>query len=337
MQSFALSSAPPSGPKNYVFVDEHNRHKRLKVMRACEGCRRRKIKCDSATTNTWPCAACVRLKLQCVPPVGGLDGDEGDDGAVSASQESMGQQPQAYMLTQPPPPQQAQVYQQQSSSNQQSQNEAFGYDVYGATYSKPPFEVLDKPYVGYYSSQQQFQEPMTAVYPGLPQVMPQQYHDPQTSIKQERAGSTPSDSFTAENLMEHLGTLKIDDGGVAPYIRQEKSTGKVDAPVHDPEPEPKIVAAFKTDAGSQIRIPPALMPLEEDALAAFDTFFRDVHPYAPVLCRSQFYKQWHNDRPSISPLILEAIFANAGRLSDDPAQGAQWLALANSKIAVYRL
>jgi hypothetical protein len=38
------------------------------VMRACEGCRRRKIKCDSATTNTWPCAACVRLKLTCIPP-----------------------------------------------------------------------------------------------------------------------------------------------------------------------------------------------------------------------------------------------------------------------------
>ena len=66
-------------------MDEHNRHKRLKgmltlschvtrlayampVMRACEGCRRRKIKCDSATTNQWPCAACVRLKLPCVPP-----------------------------------------------------------------------------------------------------------------------------------------------------------------------------------------------------------------------------------------------------------------------------
>jgi Fungal Zn(2)-Cys(6) binuclear cluster domain len=38
------------------------------VMRACEGCRRRKIKCDSATTNTWPCAACTRLKLTCIPP-----------------------------------------------------------------------------------------------------------------------------------------------------------------------------------------------------------------------------------------------------------------------------
>lgn len=53
---------------DYVFVDEHNRHKRLKVMRACEGCRRRKIKCDAATTNSWPCAACTRLKLNCVPP-----------------------------------------------------------------------------------------------------------------------------------------------------------------------------------------------------------------------------------------------------------------------------
>ena len=38
------------------------------VMRACEGCRRRKIKCDAATSNQWPCAACVRLKLHCVPP-----------------------------------------------------------------------------------------------------------------------------------------------------------------------------------------------------------------------------------------------------------------------------
>lgn len=37
-------------------------------MRACEGCRRRKIKCDAATTNTWPCSACTRLRLQCVPP-----------------------------------------------------------------------------------------------------------------------------------------------------------------------------------------------------------------------------------------------------------------------------
>ena len=37
-------------------------------MRACEGCRKRKIKCDAATTNQWPCGSCVRLKQNCVPP-----------------------------------------------------------------------------------------------------------------------------------------------------------------------------------------------------------------------------------------------------------------------------
>ena len=48
----------------------------LSVMRACEGCRRRKIKCDAATTNTWPCSACIRLKLHCIPPTANYDGGQ---------------------------------------------------------------------------------------------------------------------------------------------------------------------------------------------------------------------------------------------------------------------
>jgi hypothetical protein len=73
------------------------------------------------------------------------------------------------------------------------------------------------------------------------------------------------------------------------------------------------------------------MPSDEDALESFEKFFKDIHPYTPVLCRSHFYHQWHNERASLSPLVLEAVFANAGRYGDDPAQGAQWLALANRK------
>lgn len=52
-------------------------------MRACEGCRRRKIKCDAATTNTWPCSACIRLKLHCVRP-NGFDGSS-DGGSFDLS------------------------------------------------------------------------------------------------------------------------------------------------------------------------------------------------------------------------------------------------------------
>ena len=38
------------------------------IGKACEGCRRQKTRCDTATTNTWPCGRCTRRKLQCVPP-----------------------------------------------------------------------------------------------------------------------------------------------------------------------------------------------------------------------------------------------------------------------------
>lgn len=80
-----------------------------------------------------------------------------------------------------------------------------------------------------------------------------------------------------------------------------------------------------------MRIPPELMPDEETTMHYFDMYFLNVHPYVPVLNKTLFYQQWHTNRDSISPLILEAIFAIAGRLDDEPAQGHQWLALASSK------
>ena len=69
----------------------------------------------------------------------------------------------------------------------------------------------------------------------------------------------------------------------------------------------------------------------------FEIFFTHIHPYVPVISKAYFYQQWRTNRRSISPLILEAIFACAGRMSDDPAQGAQWLALASSELYVARI
>lgn len=82
---------------DFVFVNEHDRQKRLKgtfrsilatathpanspsVMRACEACRKRKIKCDAVTTNSWPCTKCQRSNLDCVPP--STDGALATDGS----------------------------------------------------------------------------------------------------------------------------------------------------------------------------------------------------------------------------------------------------------------
>ncbi len=329
MQSYPLSTAAPLGPKNYVFVDEHNRHKRLKVMRACEGCRRRKIKCDSATTNTWPCAACVRLKLHCVPPVGGLEGDAGDIASTDSIEEPLG--PHSFSTPSVAPGQQSQNYAPSLPAFQLDQGDGYAYDTYAADYQKPSFHINAKSYDNFYPDAHQYAGTIHDPY----QNSSQTYGHPQDDekvIRQERAESSPIDQFTAEDLMDHLGQLKINDAGVAGYIRSEKSTKEQDPPVQETEPELKIAAAFSTGAGSHIRIPPALMPSEEEAMQAFGTYFANVHPYVPVLNRSDFYHQWRHDPASISPLILEAIFANAGRLSDDPAQGAQWLALANSKV-----
>jgi hypothetical protein len=83
--------------------------------------------------------------------------------------------------------------------------------------------------------------------------------------------------------------------------------------------------------GTKIRIPPELMPDEDIILHYFELYFAHVHPYVPVLNKAQLYHQWNTNRESISPLLLEAIFAVAERLADEPAQGQQWIALASSK------
>lgn len=130
--------------------------------------------------------------------------------------------------------------------------------------------------------------------------------------------------------MEQMGELKISINGVAPYARQQTVAGREPAvPIQDAD---MTFPSMSTNAGGQIRIPPALMPSDEDATESFELFFKHVHPYAPVLCRDQFYHQWDNDRSSISPLLLEAVFACAGRMSGEPVGDSPWLALANRKI-----
>lgn len=119
---------------------------------------------------------------------------------------------------------------------------------------------------------------------------------------------------------------------LAPYLRNKASFRREEQPaVEDADDYKSMLPPMMTGPGSKIRIPPELMPDEETALNYFNLFFTHVHPYVPVLNKSLFYQQWQMARESISPLILEAIFAIGGRLAEDPTEGQQWLALASSK------
>ncbi len=326
-------------------------------MRACEGCRRRKIKCDAATTNTWPCSACIRLKLHCVRP-NGYDGSSADaqvyDMTVTATatatpatqsifeaapvQEGFRQQVPLQQMAAPPPrkPSVQSLYPPQSGYTDTTSlySQAYADSTQGLHYTTvpPPIGVIDPSY----SSQNVFSTPPL---PGSQAESPESYG---------------TDQFGQADIADLLGSLNVDEAGTGELVRRWCSSclgGGVDRPALAPFLNNKMLARGGDDEepdleddddynsslpplvagpGHKIRIPPDLMLEDETALHYFQLYFANVHPYVPVLDRRLFYQQWQTSRESINPLLLEAIFAIGGRLADDPAQGQQWLALASS-------
>lgn len=328
MQSFQIATGPSTGQKNYVFVDEHNRHKRLKVMRACEGCRRRKIKCDSATTNIWPCSACTRLKLTCVPPAT-IDSDLSESDQLGDADLS------AEPVDTAPGETDEDVKPFDTSQRLTASSSYLDYQETTPNFSQP--HILQKSFlqVDSYNSEPL---PNFNVSTSSDQIFEQgvQSYPPPQSIPNLYRIDTASTSHTeqsdAEEISEQLGELKITETGIAQYARQQVSNeAEPEAPIQEQEDN---LPPLRTVAGSQIRIPPELMPPDDEALRSFNAFFEEIHPYFPVLNRSFFYNQWQSERSAISPLLLEAIFACAGRLMDQPAGGSQWLALANRRCLI---
>ncbi|KAL4953106.1 hypothetical protein BDW69DRAFT_184805 [Aspergillus filifer] len=320
MQGF--SYMPPTGPpregqKNYVFVDEHNRHKRLKVMRACNGCRKRKIKCDAATTNTWPCSACTRLKLVCVPPTIGQEGDfqgQGLDPYPSSSLDTLNAPESSHSISSYAIPQ---TYRENVPSHGQAMpqySDGVGFSHYAPSSVSTQSTLFET---------RSSHEPISQDTYHSQQMFPVNQAQPIA----EGIDFGDHEHSTAENLSEVLGELKIDETGIAPYIRQQRTDrSEPEIPIQDELEE--SLPPLRTGAGSKIRIPPELMPSDDEVMNYMKIYFDGIHPYLPIVHRGHFYYQWQHDRKSISPLLLEALFACAGRLSDDPAQGAQWLALA---------
>ena len=174
-------------------------------MRACNGCRKRKIKCDAATTNTWPCSACTRLKLVCVPPTIGQDPEfsagpavEADPtGSLSTSstqQHSHHTFPLPQTFRDAPPP----------MGNIQSYNDGMG--VF------PQFMPPPNNQPGMYGDVR-----------SPPMAEPQHHYQPSQlfpATQTQPLGTTDNSLFleneqsAADNLGEVLGELKIDETGI---------------------------------------------------------------------------------------------------------------------------
>lgn len=186
------------------------------VMRACEGCRRRKIKCDAATTNTWPCSACIRLKLHCVRPNGQYEGSQSDsqsyeatpsDYEVASSQNTFRHMP---------------MQQQPSQSMMSSQPKANLYptpgpypdhqNVYSSmTYGDPPapphqLQYSAMPQVG---AMDQSYAP-ASVFP----TPPMHHHSAHSESSPE---SYSQDQYGQPDLADILGSLKVDEAGTGQF------------------------------------------------------------------------------------------------------------------------
>ncbi len=181
-------------------------------MRACEGCRRRKIKCDAATTNTWPCSACIRLKLQCVRP-------NGWDGSDSQVYETTSTSPSG----QPQPAFEVALVQPRFHQHQgplplapQPGKPADPSSLYVSQTSYSDAAGLSSQ-VGYADPTASLQ--YAAVTPGMAVVDPTysaQNVFPTPSLHSSHADSPESystDQYGQGDLADLLGSLKVDEAG----------------------------------------------------------------------------------------------------------------------------
>lgn len=113
---------------------------------------------------------------------------------------------------------------------------------------------------------------------------------------------------------------------LAPYLINNKSLAEQPAMQEEEIDLPKA-----TGPGAHVRIPDEMMPTNAKANDYFRYFFDNVHPYVPVLYPPFHFRHWNENKNSISPLILESIFAISSRMMGEHDESKRWLALARSE------
>jgi hypothetical protein len=185
-------------------------------MRACEGCRRRKIKCDAASTNTWPCSACTRLKLHCIPPTGGNDQEYAGSASLTDSEELVEYSiPQSHgmnaMHSQPRSSHQYTVLPTISTTESISQYARLNIPYQLGSYSYSPDGFRDQYLV-------QDQAPFPTSNPMIQQSHAYYQHQPPAPVRHDSTvSSSGTEHSAAEELSEALGDLKIAEIGIGKF------------------------------------------------------------------------------------------------------------------------
>jgi hypothetical protein len=172
-------------------------------MRACNGCRKRKIRCDAATTNAWPCSACTRLRLVCVPPTIGQNGDFLAPGQSNETSVPLETSKQLDLSRHTVPAAQSHVVgDSHPTGSIGSFNNGVGiYSQYISQSHPSVYSELPPPQIAV--SQQPFHQ--QNIFPSAP---------PPALASVDNGVFIDQDKSTAESLSEVLGELKIDETGI---------------------------------------------------------------------------------------------------------------------------
>lgn len=188
-------------------------------MRACEGCRRRKIKCDAATTNAWPCGACVRLKQNCVPPTFSYDQNQVVNSNMSGFERVLDFENSSGDDEYTQHQSATQAFELDSSIGHQQSRSGPYRDGLGV-FQTPPYSERDL------SHQDLSYDCITRV----PVHVEGPFRDQASfdgslgsTLTASESSSVWNEQYSAAGLSSMLGELKIDESGVGMFSQQTKS------------------------------------------------------------------------------------------------------------------
>ncbi|CCG81925.1 putative C6 finger domain protein [Taphrina deformans PYCC 5710] len=298
-------------PLEFVFIDESQRDsKRLKITRACESCRRRKVRCDAPHVAPGDsCTSCRRLNVECVLQQLGVEderldriqsGYDKDERTLRTTSKSdyITRDITAQTLATPANSSPRSMTGSDSGTHLRVQSSGSGRDRSGSSNASTRPGPMPIP------------------------VSLSTSENVQVSSLSNSAMLDAGDStlLAGENtLTDIFGNLNITLSGRAAFVDDDQHRGL----------PPYSTATFhKNLSGMSVVDSPGYpvsfeeiedyLPVEDLAASLISLYFENVHPYLPVVNKTVFYQDWlSSKRRSMSPYLLLSLFACAARYSSD--------------------
>ncbi|KAL0091889.1 Zn(2)-C6 fungal-specific transcription factor [Phycomyces blakesleeanus] len=284
-------------------MSEEASNKRQRVSKACEQCRRKKVKCD----GTIPvCGNCVSLSLGCTykestkkrgPPKGYIEAIEGRLHRLEALLGSIIQEDdprsQAILAELNAPLETA--YGELVRPRPMRRTMTLGYE-----------EGQVEPYPDHHTHSNNHRHQST---------------DPPSSSS---STATPSNFGGAETANDNLGNLSIDESGQLRYYGKSSgyymlrsSKNFQNGAFHFNSRGYRARAENRKPSGYPMAVDPFEMPPDDLSQHLLDLYFAHFYPLVPLLHKKSFLEAFKSKDRKPAPLLLNSIYAVASRISPD--------------------